>query len=160
MEVDSVTSPYKHYGNEQTNYMVKLTDPKATVFDLKFHILECYQFADNSYDLYYHDLMLKDDDILSTFDMPKGFELVGVYRTHLTVKREDREVYLHVSDKITVAELKTKLRDMFNFPTEFELQHPDQPDDNLDDNSSLASVGLDATSSTLIATETGNVDAD
>ncbi|KAM7251312.1 hypothetical protein ACFE04_023195 [Oxalis oulophora] len=147
-----------------TDNIILLRDQESTVFDLKFEISRAFQLKMDMFDIYYNDVMLDDDqEKLKTY-IPEKCRVEVLLRVSLKVQQlrgDQEDVVLHVNNKWTVRELKTKLRDDYNFPSEFELQHPDEPGNNLDDTLTMVSVGLDETSNKLITIETKkSVDSD
>ncbi|KAM7265382.1 hypothetical protein ACFE04_003065 [Oxalis oulophora] len=137
------------------NNTILLRDAETTIFDLKSNIARSCNLEMNTFDVYYNDAMLTEDDEKLKVNIPKNFTVEVLLRFPLKVVREDEEaVEINVNDKWTVGQLKTKLRGDYNFSLEFELQHPDEPGTNLAEASSMASIGVSETSSKLIAVET------
>ncbi|KAM7254908.1 hypothetical protein ACFE04_020149 [Oxalis oulophora] len=144
------------------NYTVKLRDPNATVYALKLTIMEELKFPEDTYDLYYNFRIINEDEIVENifkrFNIPNEAPLDAVIRVWLTVEGKDKEAALNVCPVWTVGKLKTELRELSDFPDDFELQHPDHPGKNLNDASTLVSVGVNVNSKRLFAIETETIE--
>ncbi|KAM7255166.1 hypothetical protein ACFE04_020407 [Oxalis oulophora] len=140
---------------------VELNDKDATVEQLCLKITQDLEFELDSFDLYYDYNWLKNDqkveDVYEKFNIPNRAPLDVVDKAWLTVKRKDEDdmdYQLYVSPLLTVGELKSKLREMYvDITSEFQLQHPDQPDVNLKDEATMVSVGVGLNTTMLFGSE-------
>ncbi|KAM7259190.1 hypothetical protein ACFE04_014931 [Oxalis oulophora] len=153
---------YKLIYGDNSNVIntVLLKGLDATVFDLKLKVSSIAQLTSNTFDVYYNDKMLTDNEIIRTYNIPKGNKLQLVKIIPLTIQRDQHDFILQVNHKLTVGELKAKLQDDYDFPSEFQLCHPGQADNILDDNLTMLSVAGNAISNKLIAIEIGKVESE
>ncbi|KAM7255351.1 hypothetical protein ACFE04_020592 [Oxalis oulophora] len=138
---------YRMYGETHVGRSIRITNRNATINDLKFEFYASFGILPpGTYDLYRNNVLLHHDDLLRLI-LPTGGTLDAVMKLVITVKRRDEVVTLDVNDSWTIGQVKAKLRQEFNYPDDFELQHMEE---DFDDSSTISrtSFGVSATSST------------
>ncbi|KAM7255320.1 hypothetical protein ACFE04_020561 [Oxalis oulophora] len=177
---------YRIYGSTYDGSSVRIANPDATINDLKIQFYgRNGMFPPGIYDLYCNNVLLHDDDLVRII-LPTGGTLDAVMKLAILVKRRDEVVTLEVNDSWTIGQVKAKLRQEFNYPDAFKLQHMDEGFDDgsiiirtfgiratsssafhlrevgedLDDDATLLSLGIKATSNKLIAIDNDIMDSD